>query len=149
MCVSGRSGLLKMEPIGTTYYSLIVWISWTFRHLTFTGWQSAPTSTLRYELGVVKLRHALSTSLESFRILHEYKLIAVVVHDSMYAGVERDERLFRLRCCRVYRDDDGKKAVLYECAGGACSCNATQLSERHDVSKNEACPYYSRGVRDD
>ena len=42
-----------------------------------------------------------------------------------------------------------KKAVLYECAGGACSCNATQLSERHDVSKNEACPYYSRGVRDD
>ena len=66
------------------------------------------------ELGVVKLRHAPSTSLESFLVLYEYKRVAVVVHGSMYVGVEsvnaseRDERLFRLRCCRVYRDDDGK-----------------------------------------
>ena len=96
------------------------------------------------ELGVVKLGHAPSTSLESFRVLHEYKRIAVVVHGSMYAGVEsthsfnaseRDERLFRLRRCRVYSDDDGKKTVLYEGTGGARWHNVTQLSERHDVSK--------------
>jgi len=40
------------------------------------------------ELGVVKLRHAPSTYLESFRILHEYKRIAVMVHRSMFVGVE-------------------------------------------------------------
>jgi len=32
-----------------------------------------------------------------------------------------------------------KKTVLYEGSGGACWRNATQLSERHDVSKNDAC----------
>jgi len=73
------------------------------------------------ELGVVKLRHAPSTSLESFRVLHKYKRIAVVVHGSMYVGVEsthsfnaseRDERLFRLRRCRVYSDEGGKKDRL-------------------------------------
>jgi len=39
-----------------------------------------------------------------------------------------------------------KKAVFYGGAGSARWLNATQLSERHDVSKNDTCPYYHEGL---
>jgi len=97
------------------------------------------------ELGVVKLRHAPSTSLESFLVLYEYKRVAVVVHGSMYSTSTNGLLLWYMAVCtsglkvltRVnetngYSDYDvvafivttmENAVVLYEVrtsAGGAC-----------------------------
>ena len=51
------------------------------------------------ELGVVKLRHA-PISLVSFRVLHEHKRVAVVVHGSMVESTHSFNASERLGCCR-------------------------------------------------
>jgi len=117
----GTFGIWSPSPS----WSLVTKVHWSFCHSTFTGWQSVPTTVdvcplfvTDDELGVVKLRHTPSTSLESFRILHEYKRIAVMVHRIMYVGVESTHSFNaceRLRCCRVYNDDDRKTPSYMRC----------------------------------
>ena len=105
-------------------HSLSHWITWAvsqYNHRIYGyGWYNeegtGPPHVTDGELGVAKLRHAPSTSLESFRVLQTYKRIAVVVRGSMYVGVESTHSFNaceRLRFCRVYNDDDRKTLVLY------------------------------------
>ena len=51
------------------------------------------------ELGVVKLRHAPTTFLESFHVLHEHKRVAVVIHGSRVVSTHSFDASERLRCC--------------------------------------------------
>ena len=76
----------------------------TFRYWTFASCTDdrRRTSTLVTDdkLGVVKLGHAPTTSLECFGVLYEHKRVAVVVHGSWVVSTHSFDASKRLRCCR-------------------------------------------------